>query len=46
VRPSGPYLFPGQKEGKPLSANSVRKVLHQAIQDGCRSETDSHIKGV
>jgi site-specific recombinase XerD len=44
VRPSGPYLFPGQKEGKPLSANSVRKVLHQAIQDcGIEKRVTPHV---
>jgi site-specific recombinase XerD len=33
VRPGGDYLFPGQKPGSYLCDSSVRKVLHQAIED-------------
>lgn len=32
-RPTGDYLFPGQKKGAHLTKRSVRKVLHQAIKD-------------
>lgn len=37
VRPSGSYLFPGQKPATHLSASSVRKALAKAIQ-GCGIE--------
>ena len=37
ARPSGDYLFPGQKPGSHLSASSVRKALDKAIQ-GCGIE--------
>jgi site-specific recombinase XerD len=30
ARPTGPYLFPGQRPDRPLSPDSVRAVLHQA----------------
>jgi site-specific recombinase XerD len=33
ARPSGEYLFPGQKPASHLSDSSVRKVLHLAIRD-------------
>lgn len=33
VRPGGDYLFPGQKPGSYLCDSSVRKMLHQAIED-------------
>ena len=33
VRPGRDYLFPGQQPGTHISADSVRKVLHQAITD-------------
>ncbi len=31
-RPQGPYLFPGQRPGTPLSTDSVRRVLRKALK--------------
>jgi len=31
-RPKGPYLFPGSRSGKPLSPESVRRVLRKAVK--------------
>jgi len=44
IRPSGGYLFPGQKPGTALSSSSVRKVLHQAIKDcGIEKRVTPHV---
>lgn len=44
VRPRGEYLFPGQKPGTHLSADSVRKVLHKAIKDcGIEKRVTPHV---
>jgi site-specific recombinase XerD len=44
VHPKGEYLFPGQKPGTRLSNSSVRKVLHQAIEDcGIEKRVTPHV---
>jgi site-specific recombinase XerD len=30
-RPKGPFLFPGQAKGRPITTNAVRRVLRQAV---------------
>lgn len=44
VRPPKPYLFPGQKPGTLLSADSVRKVLHKVAEDcGIKKPVTPHL---
>jgi site-specific recombinase XerD len=44
VRPSGDYLFPGQKQGSHLSDSSVRKALASAIMDcGIEKRVTPHV---
>jgi integrase/recombinase XerD len=44
VRPPKPYLFPGPKPDRPLSAESVRKVLRKAVQtSGITKHVTPHI---
>ena len=43
-RPTGPYLFPGDKDGTHLTADSVRAVQHKvAKQSGIRKRATPHI---
>jgi site-specific recombinase XerD len=44
MRPSGEFLFPGQKPGSHLAVSSVRKVLHLAIKDcGIEKRVTPHV---
>jgi site-specific recombinase XerD len=44
VRPRGDYLFPGQKPGSHLRADSVRKALHRVIRDcGINKRVTPHV---
>jgi integrase/recombinase XerD len=43
-RPAGPYLFPGEKEGTHLTADSVRAVQHTVAKEcGIRKRATPHI---
>jgi site-specific recombinase XerD len=44
VRPARPYLFPGRQPDRPLSADSVRDVLHRvARQCGLEKRVTPHV---
>jgi site-specific recombinase XerD len=43
-RPTRPYLFPGQKPGKPISSESVRKALRKAVEEcGITKRVTPHV---